>query len=44
MDGLIEKCTEDGTTKSLLKNKNIDIADKLYLNDDRGIVPGKCLA
>lgn len=40
---LIEKCTEDGTTKSLLKNKNIDIADMLYLNDDRGIVPGKCL-
>ncbi|CAL9731605.1 nuclear fusion protein Fus1p [Monosporozyma unispora] len=36
---LVEKCTMDGTCKSLLH----DIKDRKYLNDDRGIIPGECL-
>lgn len=39
---LVEKCTKDGTTKSLCEDRK-DINDKSYLNDDRGIIPGDCL-
>lgn len=39
---LVEKCTEDGNTKSIGDGRR-DINDKSYLNDDRGIVPGDCL-
>lgn len=42
---LVEKCTEDGTSKSYLKTGETatDANDKHYLNGDRGIVPGDCL-
>lgn len=43
---LVEKCTEDGTSKSFLRSGQInllDANDKHYLNNDRGIVPGDCL-
>lgn len=43
---LVEKCTEEGTSKSLMKTDErslVDANDKNYLNNDRGIVPGDCL-
>lgn len=46
---LVEKCTMDGTSKSLLysledvSQGKVDNKEKKYLNDDRGIIPGECL-
>lgn len=42
---LVEKCTEDGTSKSYLKTGHIATSanDQGYLNSDRGIIPGDCL-
>ncbi|CAL9736401.1 nuclear fusion protein Fus1p [Monosporozyma servazzii] len=39
---LVEKCTMDGTSKSLL-GSNHNITDKKYLNEERGIIPSECL-
>lgn len=39
---LVEKCTMDGTSKSLIYS-GLPTKDKKYLNDDRGIIPGECL-
>lgn len=43
---LVEKCTEDGTSKSYLKTGQIATSanDQGYLNSDRGIIPGDCLS
>ncbi|GAV48552.1 hypothetical protein ZYGR_0K00570 [Zygosaccharomyces rouxii] len=42
---LVEKCTEDGTSKSYLKTGQTvtNANDRGYLNSDRGIIPGDCL-
>ncbi|CCF57695.1 hypothetical protein KAFR_0D00480 [Kazachstania africana CBS 2517] len=40
---LVEKCTQDGSTRSLISTHNNEIRNKNYINDDRGIVPGDCL-
>lgn len=36
---LVEKCTMDGTSKSLINFGNQMRNDRKYLNDDRGIIP-----
>ncbi|EDO19127.1 hypothetical protein Kpol_2000p95 [Vanderwaltozyma polyspora DSM 70294] len=41
---LLEKCTGNGTAISKYHLVDVDVTDKRYLNDDRGIAPGRCIA
>ncbi|CCH58305.1 hypothetical protein TBLA_0A05120 [Henningerozyma blattae CBS 6284] len=40
---IVEKCHFDGSTKTLINFEKTDISGMDYLNEDRGIVPGKVL-
>lgn len=40
---LVEKCTIDGTSKSLINFGDQMKNNRKYLNDDRGIIPAECI-